>query len=48
MLDVSDIKCNMKDGVMSFVAREEIDSVPDCAAYLKGNGEFVLIFFNVL
>ena len=32
----------MKDAVMSFVAREEIDSVPDCAAHLKANGEFVL------
>ena len=34
----------MKDAVMSFVAREEIDSVPDCAAHLKANGEFVLFF----
>ena len=31
---------------MSFVAREEIDSVPDCAAHLKVNGEFVLIFLK--
>ena len=42
----------MKDAVMSFAAREEIDSVPNCAAHLKANGEFVLIlffvFFNVL
>ena len=34
----------MKDAVMSFVAREKIDSVPDCAAQLKANGEFVSIF----
>ena len=47
---MSDKKCSMKDAVMSFAAREEIDSVPDCAAHLKANGEFVLIFFlkNVL
>ena len=45
VLDVSDKKCSMKDAVMSFVAREEIDSVPDCAAHLKANGEFVLTFF---
>ena len=45
VLDVSDKKCSMKDAVMSFAAREEIDSVPDCAAHLKANGEFVLIFF---
>ena len=48
---MSDIKCNMKDAVMSFVEREEIDSVPDCAAHLKANVEFVLLiffFFNVL
>ena len=34
----------MKDAVMSFVAREKIDSVPDCAAHLKTNGELVLFF----
>ena len=47
---MSDIKWSMKDVVMSLVAREEIDSVPDCAAHLKANGEFVVIFFlkNVL
>ena len=49
VLDVSDIKRSMKDAVMSFVERAEIDSVPDCAAHLKANGEFVLYFFlNVL
>ena len=46
VLNVSDIKCSMKDAVMSSVARKEIDSVPDCAAHLKVNGEFVLIFFK--
>ena len=30
---------------MSFAAREEIGSVPDCAAHLKANSEFVFIFF---
>ena len=34
----------MKDAVMSFVAREKIDSVLDCAAHLKTNGELVLFF----
>ena len=43
VLDVSDIKYSIKDAVMSFVAREEIDSVPDCAAHFKSNGEFVPI-----
>ena len=37
----------MKDAVMSFAAREEIDSVPNCAVHLKANGEFVLILFFV-
>ena len=34
----------MKDAVMSFVRREEIDSVPDCAAQLKANGDLCLSF----
>ena len=46
VLNVSDIKCSMKDAVMSSVARKKIDSVPDCAAHLKVNGEFVLIFLK--
>ena len=48
VLNVSDIKCSMKDAVMSFVAREETDSVPDCAAQLKANGDLCLSFKNVL
>ena len=47
VLDVSDIKCGMKDAVMNFAARvEEINSVPDCAAHLKANGGFMLIFLK--
>ena len=38
----------MKDAVMSFVEREEIDSVHDCAAHLKANVEFVLLIFFFL
>ena len=34
----------MKDAVMSFAE----SSVPNCAAYLKANGEFVVIFFIFL
>ena len=34
----------MKDAVMSFVAREETDSVPDCVAQLKANGDLCLSF----
>ena len=48
VLNVSDIKCSMKDAVMSFVAREETDSVLDCAAQLKANGDLCLSFKNVL